>query len=101
MVVAAQLGDLEVVQARLAAGDDIASSGLDGETALHMTSALGFVAIVRLLLEHKADPELRDKEDSTTLMHCARFCPGEHAVEVANLLIGAGGDSNEVLHDVD
>ncbi|KAF7794963.1 hypothetical protein EIP86_006106 [Pleurotus ostreatoroseus] len=99
LVVAAQLGDIDAVRTRLAAGDDIASAGLDGETALHMASALGFVDIVQLLLENGADPELQDKEHSTPLMHCARFCPANYANKVADLLIAAGGDPARLVKD--
>ena len=100
LVVAAQLGNLAEVQARLDAGDDVESCGLDGETALHMAAALGFAPIIQLLLEHRANPEKRDKEGAPPLAHYARFCPPDKAEEVGDLLLGAAGaDPNAVTHD--
>lgn len=101
LVAAAQLGDIGAVRERLEAGDDITSAGLDGETALHMASALGFVDIVRLLLDNHAHPEVKDKDGATPLMHCARFCPAESAQPVADLLIAAGANTATTVQDAD
>ena len=65
-----------------------------GETALHMAAALGYTTVARALLEAGADPNANgpEKRGATPLIHAARFCRGEAAPEIINLLLKAGAD---------
>ena len=60
---------------------------VDGCTPLHYAAAFGFVDMARLLLEAKADPNVRDSQMRTPL-HMATQLHG--SVEVMKLLVEAG-----------
>jgi ankyrin repeat protein len=47
---------------------DINRRGENGITALHLVTAQGHVEIVRLLMEHGADPLIKDNFDRTALL---------------------------------
>ncbi|KAK7464414.1 hypothetical protein VKT23_006581 [Stygiomarasmius scandens] len=51
LIVAAQSNNLEMVQTLISRGVTIDEKGLEGETALHMGSALGYVDVVRTLID--------------------------------------------------
>lgn len=93
LVVAAQTGDLDAVRTLLATGSaNMEDSGLEGETALHMAAALGYLGIVQSLLEAGATVDALDEEESTPLTHCIRFCPDAEACQVALALLAAGAN---------
>jgi ankyrin repeat protein len=81
---------LGVLRTLLAAGADPNLARGDGETVL--TSAAGQPAVVRLLLEHKADPSPR-KRDGTSALWWATIVG---AAESVKLLLAAGADPNVV-----
>jgi ankyrin repeat protein len=59
-----------------------------GETALHTAASLGDAAMVRLLLERKADIHATDKEGFTPLLNAA-----EHGyMEIVEILVRQGAD---------
>ena len=60
------------------------------ETPLHVSSRLGHVAMVRVLLKHGADAEVRDNGDYSPLEQVA--CQGH--VEVTQVLLEYGADAN-------
>ncbi|KIX98300.1 uncharacterized protein Z520_05601 [Fonsecaea multimorphosa CBS 102226] len=102
-----------LIQRALEAGADVAEQNEDGKSALYLAAVGGDVEAVRLLLEHGADPNQRNKRN--------KFGPGDHDehgttalheaaqrgnVEMARLLIEAGADAeaadedgNTVLHE--
>jgi ankyrin repeat protein len=57
----------EAVRAALDAGADVTSANAAGETALHAASFLGLDAVVRLLVEHGAPVNVRNKRGLTPL----------------------------------
>ena len=65
----------------------INQAGDDGEPALHWAAISGFVDMVELLLDNKADPNQVDVHGDTAL-HSAAMCEKEESgVEVAKLLL--------------
>jgi hypothetical protein len=44
---------------------------IEGKTALQIASYEGYVDVVKFLLENKADPNLKDKEDDSPLHYSA------------------------------
>lgn len=73
---------LELAKELLAAGADINVAGPKGLTALHWAAMAGNAAAVRLLLDHGADPNLRDDLQQTPLAHAKA---NRHAAIVAQL----------------
>lgn len=71
-----------------------------GWTGLHYAARDGRLDVVRLLLEHGADPNAREAGDHTYPLHWAA---AHRAVEVARALLDAGGDPHGVgdLHELD
>ncbi|EJD43566.1 ankyrin [Auricularia subglabra TFB-10046 SS5] len=94
LIAAAQTGDLAAVSVLLSQPDiAVDASGRLGETALHMAAALGYATIVDALICAGAPVDAVDKDGSTPITHCARFCAPERAVSVATLLLAAGADA--------
>lgn len=95
LIVAAQTNDLALVNNLLSEPDiltHVSATGLQGETALHMAAALGYVDVAKALLSAGASPNAQDIEGQTSLTHCARFCPAEVASEMATVLLSSGAD---------
>ncbi len=63
----------------------------EGRSGLHL--AVAHVDAVRLLLEHRADPNARDAGDNAYPLH---FAVGPGRVEVVRALLDAGGDVHGV-----
>ncbi|PPR02309.1 hypothetical protein CVT24_011647 [Panaeolus cyanescens] len=97
LIVAAQKNDLQTVQHLLASEEKIKLDevGLEGESALHMAAALGYLPVVEALIVAGANTSLQDIEGSTPLIHCARFCPPEKSVDIAKALIAGGASPLE------
>ncbi len=76
-------GDLEYARDALVNGASPDTRNVKGPTVLHIASHRNHVAIVELLLEKNADPNLRDEEGNTPLMHAA-------SVEIARALVERG-----------
>ncbi|KAF5337650.1 hypothetical protein D9758_013016 [Tetrapyrgos nigripes] len=92
LIVAAQSGNLPLVQQLISQGPPVDQKGLEGETALHMASALGHLSIVRALISAGALVDALDVEGSTPLIHAIRFCPPDVAGEIATTLLSAGAN---------
>lgn len=77
-------GNEEAVRDILRKGVDINSKDNDyGETALHLASRYGHVGIVDILLESKADIQIRDRDEWTPLISA---CTSRSAEVVRSLL---------------
>ncbi|KAF8657565.1 hypothetical protein AX16_002202 [Volvariella volvacea WC 439] len=95
LVLAAQNNDFQSVEQLLNQGLPIDQVGLHGESALHMSSALGLIEMAQYLIQRGANVNLSDKGGSTPLLHCAQFCHEEPlASEIAQLLIENGADTS-------
>lgn len=68
---AAQAGDVDAVQAALAAGVSVDARGDYGDTALNLAAEAGQAAVVASLLAAGADLENRGGADKTPLMNAA------------------------------
>ncbi|KXN91634.1 Ankyrin repeat domain-containing protein 20A3 [Leucoagaricus sp. SymC.cos] len=95
-----QANDINDVRRSLELGADVDAAGLEGETVLHMASALGKVEIVRLLCEFHANVSALTEEHSTPLLHCARFCGSpDDALRVANILLDHGANPTKGIEE--
>ncbi|NPA58483.1 MAG: ankyrin repeat domain-containing protein [Aquificae bacterium] len=65
LIVSAQLGDVERVKLALAKGADVNAQDDKGGTALHWAVFYGHGDIVRLLLMHGANPDIKDRNGIT------------------------------------
>ncbi|KAJ7171586.1 ankyrin repeat-containing domain protein [Mycena crocata] len=93
LVRASQSNDIAGVQNLISSpGVRIDEGGLEGETALHMASALGYADIVETLITAGASVNATDHEGSTSLVHCTRFCPENDSARVVTILLTAGAD---------
>ncbi len=71
-------------------GDDRAHNVFK-TTALHKAAQNGHLAIVRLLLDRGADPDIRDEGDNATPMH---FAAESGHLDIVKLLVERGADVN-------
>ncbi|KAI3621462.1 inversin protein alternative isoform, partial [Moniliophthora roreri] len=92
LIVAAQTNNLASVQTLISKRVALDDKGLEGETALHMAAALGYIEIIEALIAAGASVDATDEEGSTPLIHCTRFCPLGAASQVASILLSAGAD---------
>lgn len=98
LVVAAQTGDIDAVCQLIENPDiDLNTAGLHEETALHMACAVGYPDIVTFLVNAGANVDITDKEGSTPLTHCARFCPPHVSGIIAEILLKAGANPTKTL----
>jgi ankyrin repeat protein len=56
-------GGIEVAKVLVDAGAEVDRQCEHGRTALHMAAAWGHLDLVKFLLEHSADPSIRDEEN--------------------------------------
>jgi len=98
-------GDLAFVRAALANDPALARSGDTGAhyrrwTPLHAAAKAGHGDVVRLLLEHRADPHVRESGDNTYPLHWAA---AHGHLEIVRLLLDAGSDVHGIgdLHELD
>ncbi|MGA9827749.1 MAG: ankyrin repeat domain-containing protein, partial [Rhodanobacteraceae bacterium] len=68
-------------------GADWCGSPFDATTALHLSNAMGDVAITGMLLERGADPNARDAQGCTPLLLALRTRPAEAPAQVRLLLL--------------
>jgi cytohesin len=104
LIAAAESGDLEAVQAALAAGADVdrTRERITGwqvgeplrrvETALYMAARGGHTEIVRTLLEAGADPDIICTGGGTALIAVAGNNLRRDRTEIIRLLLDAGAD---------
>jgi ankyrin repeat protein len=83
-------GDQKALGLFLAAGFDINKSNTAGYTGLMVAAERGRADIVKLLLDHKADPNVAGRDGSTALMLAAE----SNQPEILKLLINRGADPN-------
>lgn len=65
-------GGIDVSKVLVDAGAEVNRQCEHGRTALHMAAAWGRLELVKFLLEHSADPTIRDEEDMTPVMVARR-----------------------------
>jgi uncharacterized protein len=83
-------GDQKALGLFLAAGFDINKPNTAGYTGLMVAAERGRADIVKLLLDHKADPNAAGRDGTTALMLAAE----NNQPEILKLLIGRGADPN-------
>ncbi|CAN0148094.1 unnamed protein product [Pylaiella littoralis] len=65
-------GDIDRLQARLARGEDVESTDLEGNTGMHVAAATSGLDVINFLLDNKADKEARNRNMETPLLVAAR-----------------------------
>jgi len=80
-------GNRRAVEQFLAEGGAVESRNAVGQTLLMAAAIYSWPKIVRLLLEHSADPNARDEQGRTPLHHAAM-----HSIDSTKLLLAAGAD---------
>lgn len=83
-------GDQKALGLFLAAGFDVNKPNTAGFTGLMVAAERGRLDIVKLLLDHKADPNVAGRDGSTALMLAAE----NNQPEILKLLISRGADPN-------
>lgn len=89
LLVAIERTDADTVTALLAGGADV-NRGDASQTPLMLAARKGSLPLVKLLLEHEADPNVKASEGDTPLMLAARY--GRE--EIVAALVEAGSDVN-------
>ena len=74
---------VRLAERMLQAGADPNSLSKDGQSALYVAADKGSVVVVQLLLDHKADPDVKDRRGQTPLMRAVYF---EHDIVVFVIL---------------
>ncbi len=93
--VAAQSGDIKVIQELIAAGADVNKADKDGRTSLQMASEKGNTEIVSKLIAAGADVNKANKQGVTPLWVASQ---NGHTETVSNL-IAVGADVNKASKD--
>ncbi|MBV9874125.1 MAG: ankyrin repeat domain-containing protein [Verrucomicrobia bacterium] len=88
-------GDQKALGLFFAAGFDINTPNTAGYTGLMAAAERGRLDIVKLLLDHKADPNVAGRDASTALMLAA----GNNQPEIVKLLLDRGADPNRQDHN--
>eukprot|EP01102_Stenamoeba_stenopodia_P020670 TRINITY_DN814_c0_g1_i1.p1 TRINITY_DN814_c0_g1~~TRINITY_DN814_c0_g1_i1.p1 ORF type:complete len:677 (-),score=87.73 TRINITY_DN814_c0_g1_i1:428-2371(-) len=99
----AEAGDSRSIEELLksnetSASDLTATRDSHGQTPLHLAALEAKIDVVKLLLTHKADVHVRDKNNWTPL-HCSAAGSGERSLqhlEVCELLLRAGAQPNAI-----
>ena len=87
---AAREGDLETVQARVAAGVDINARDMDGDSPLLLAVAQQYDDMALWLVHHGADVTLRNRKEHDALS----IAGGYAGIDVVKALLEAGADVN-------
>ena len=83
---ACEAGDVDTLRSLLATEPSLVRERAHGTTGLHR--AVKHIDAVRVLLEHGADPNVRDEGDNASPLHFA----GAFGVDVVRVLLDAGAD---------
>jgi ankyrin repeat protein len=87
LMIAARAGDMEAALRLLNEGAEVNATSATGYTALHYAASKGHADVVRLLLRHGADPDLREAgAELTILMSAAK----RGRVDVVKALLEGG-----------
>ncbi|MGE0696688.1 MAG: SMI1/KNR4 family protein [Pirellulales bacterium] len=84
---AVERGNRRDIEQFLSMGGYVETRNIDGQALLAAAVIYQWPKIVRLLLEHSADPNTRDDEGRTPLHHAAT-----HSIDSVKLLLTAGAD---------
>lgn len=84
-------GETETIKSLLAQGVSINAADERGWTALRGAVYVENAQVVKFLLDNKADPNIRTKDDGTTALHQAAL--GDD-IEIVKALLKAGADPN-------
>lgn len=85
---AIQRGAITAIEQYLVQGGDVEAHNEQGHTLLMAASIYRWPKLVRLLLEHSANPNSRDKNGQTPLHHAA-----VHSLDSVKLILAAGADA--------
>jgi len=85
---AVERGNLRAVEQFLSQGGAVETRNAQGQTLLAAAAIYSWPRIVRLLLQHSADPNARDEQGRTPLHHAAT-----HSIDGVKLLLAAGADA--------
>ena len=88
-------GDQKALGLFFAAGFDVNTPNTAGYTGLMAAAERGRVDIVKLLLDHKADPNVAGRDAGTALMLAAE----NNQPEIVKLLLDRGADPNRQDHN--
>jgi hypothetical protein len=94
LMLASELGHVEVVQWLLDKGASMQGQDVDGRTALWYASGHEHSPVVRLLLGRGADPAIADKDGSTPLM----IASTRHESDVVRVLLDNPGGKATINH---
>ena len=84
---AVERGNLRAIEQYLSQEGTVESRNTEGQTLLAAAAIYSWPKIVRLLLEHSADPNARDQQGRTPLHHAATS-----SIDSVKLLLAAGTD---------
>lgn len=80
---AAGLGNLKLVKLLLSRGAEINDVDTQGYTAVHRAVSEGHSNVVRFLLEHGADPNIKDNIDNyTCLDHAIKWTKSDPIIRI-------------------
>lgn len=85
---AAGKGDLAGVRQLIAAGTDVNAKSGDGSQALNAAAVYNQHDVIKLLLAHGANPNVRNKEGDTPLVCATKYAGGDPIT--VKLLVDAG-----------
>jgi hypothetical protein len=85
---AIERGNRRAIEQFLSRGGDVETRNAQGQTLLSAAAIYQWPNIVRLLLEHSADPNARDEQGRTPLHHAAT-----RSIDSVKLLLAAGADA--------
>jgi len=91
LVLAVESGNFSVVKYLLHRGADINQHGMGYSTALYQSSVERNHQLLKLLLEHGADPSLLSYPDNLPLIKSANFCD----INAMNLLVESGASFSQ------
>lgn len=98
LIQAAAKGDFEIVQMLLRAGAAVDAAEAEGTTALHQAVMAGHADVVRLLLDHGADPEIQTDGQGRRVLHTAILSSSRPEVSslIVPMLLEEGADADGV-----